>query len=88
VDGKSESLADLVREYVLYDTIVPARRAGRIEVTVRAGDVHAAMHLKDRMPAVCGALDAEKFLDLAQVNLVARSGPHQGANAQWVFRLA
>jgi hypothetical protein len=81
MDGNTKRLADLIRDYVMYAIIVPARNAGQSQVTVRAGDVHEAMHLENRMPAVCGALDAEKFLDLAQVYLIARSGPRQGANA-------
>jgi hypothetical protein len=44
-------------------------------VTVNVGDFHAALGLKNRFPAVCSALDADKFLTQARVTLVRRSGP-------------
>ena len=80
-------LADQIRQYVVDEIVAPARQAGRTEVRVRAGDVHQAMGLSNRMPAVCSALSAEKFYDQANVVLKERSGPHQGANAVWVFSL-
>lgn len=80
-------LADEIREYVRNELINPARRSGRSQLTIRAGDVHSAMGLKNRMPAICGALDAAKFYDQADVTLVARSGPQQGANARWDLSL-
>ena len=78
-------LADQIRQYVLHNLIMPARATGLKQVTVRAGDVHQAVGLVNRMPAVCSALDAHKFLSYASVKLISRSGPRQGADAQWVF---
>lgn len=80
-------LADRIRQHVIDEYVTPARQAGETEVSVRAGDVHEDMRLDNRMPAVCGALDAAKFYDQARVVLKRRSGPHQGANAEWVFSL-
>jgi 5-methylcytosine-specific restriction protein B len=80
-------LADRVRQYVLDDIIQPARLKGLPTVRLRAGDVHQALGLQNRMPAVCGALDAEKFLSYAQVLLVSREGPLQGSTTTWVFEL-
>jgi 5-methylcytosine-specific restriction protein B len=78
-------LADEIREYVLVNYIEPARRRGESTVTVRAGDVHQAMGLKDRMPAVAGAIGAAKFQSYANVRLIRREGPHQGANLFLTF---
>lgn len=80
-------LSDQIRQYVYAEIIEPERRQGQGVVRVRAGDIHAALELKDRMPAVCSALDAEKFLEYAQVRLTQRDGPKQGSNAEWVFAL-
>ena len=80
-------LADQIREYVRKEIIVPSRQKGLTIVHIKAGDVHSAIGLQNRMPAVCAALDAEKFLDYAQVILVRRSGPHQGSSAEWVFQI-
>ncbi len=81
------SLADRIRRFVLENTIEPARSQGRPMVTLVAGEIHSALGLENRMPAVCGAMDAEKFLALARVRLVNRRGPHQGSTATWVFAL-
>lgn len=79
--------ADQIRQFVRSRIVDPARNKGDKIVRVRAGDVHSAMGLINRMPAVCGALDADAFLTQGQVTLVSRSGPKQGANAEWVFGL-
>lgn len=80
-------LAVRIREFVLDEVIESARAQGRATVAVRAGDVHAALGLQDRHPAVCGALDAHKFLDFARVTLVRRTGPRQSSTVEWVFTL-
>jgi hypothetical protein len=79
--------AEAIRRYVLAEIIEPARHTGQRSVQVSAGDVHDAMGLRNRVPAVCGPLDADKFQDLAGVTLVERTGPPQGRTAEWVFRL-
>jgi hypothetical protein len=80
-------LADQIREYVMDACIRPARSMGQRQITIRASEVHRAMELENRMPAVCGALDAGKFYDQAGVTLLQRTGPHQGSTAEWVLRL-
>lgn len=81
------SQADQIRKYVLDQIIEPARRQSRSLVQVHAAEVHAAMKLENRFPAVCSALDADKFLGEARVTLVRRSGPKHGSTAEWVFGL-
>jgi len=80
-------LADRIRKYVLDTRIMPARMRGDTTVRVAAGEIHAEMGLVNRMPAVCGALGADKFLDYADVLLTKRSGPKHGATAEWVFEI-
>ena len=80
-------LADRIRHYVIKGYVEPARRKGRSVVAVRAGDIHKEMELRDRMPAVCGALDARKFSECANLYLLNRSGPPQGANVVFTFRI-
>jgi 5-methylcytosine-specific restriction enzyme B len=81
------TLADQIRQYVLAHYIKPARKVGLKSVTIRAGNVHDAMKLQGRQPAVCGALDAVAFLTLANVTLQSRLGPRQGRDAWWVFEV-
>lgn len=80
-------LADQIRHYVKIELIEPARKRGEKLINVNAGDVHQRMKLENRMPAVCSALDAGKFLDYARVTLISRNGPLQGGTAEWVFGL-
>ena len=80
-------LADRIRAYVVKHYIDPAKAEDRTLVSFRAGDVHKEMGLYNRMPAVCGAIDAEKFKEIAGVQLLERTGPHQGSNAVWVFKI-
>ena len=56
-----------------------------METVIVAGDVHKDMRLKSRMPAVCAALDAQKFQDEYGVVLSSRAGPKQGSTATWRF---
>lgn len=79
--------ADDIRGYVREQIIEPARQQKQGIIHVRAGDVHTAMGLVNRMPLICAAIDAQKFLDFARVTLIRRSGPHQGVSVEWVFAL-
>ncbi|CAG0927814.1 hypothetical protein TFLX_00642 [Thermoflexales bacterium] len=79
--------ADSIRQFVLSNYIQPARVRGDTEVTVRAGDVHKAMNLKDAMPAVASALGANKFQEFAKVKLIKREGPQNGANLLLAYKL-
>jgi hypothetical protein len=79
--------ADEIREYVKKAYIERARRRGATTVTVRTGDVHRALELVNRMPAVCSALEAAKFQEYAGVRLIGREGPRQGANVRLTFEV-
>ena len=78
-------LADQIGRHVNDQLIEPARKAKKSQVIVRAGDVHKDLGLKNRMPAVCGALNAWIFQDQYNVILSKRTGPYQGANTTWYF---
>ena len=80
-------LADRIRKYVLEKKIIPAREMNQRTITIRAGEIHSEMGLKNRMPAVCEALDTDKFIDYAAVNLIERTGPKLGSSVKWVFAL-
>jgi hypothetical protein len=73
---------------VLVEYVVPVRAGPNVEIRIRAGDVHKAMQLSGRMPAVCGALDSMIFRREFGLELVGRTGPHQGANVEFRFRIA
>ena len=81
------SYADDVRSYCVKNLVNPARIKGLKQIDIRAGDVHKAMGYQNRLPLVCAALGAKKFEDLAGVVRVALTGPTNGANAVFTFRL-
>jgi len=56
-------------------------------VQIRAGDVHRDMNLDSPMRAVCGALDTRLFRKFYNVDLVSRTGPHQGADTLFTFKV-
>lgn len=80
-------LADQIRKYVIDQIIIPARIDGEEFVTIRSGDVHKALQLISRMPAVCGAIGSNIFLQESGTKLISRKGPNQGANVEWVFKV-
>lgn len=80
-------LADQIRKYTLDTFILPARLRGEKLVSFSATQIHDGMELEQRFPAVCGAIDAEKFLDYAGVVLVKREGPFQSSTSQWAFEV-
>jgi 5-methylcytosine-specific restriction protein B len=79
--------ADDIRRYVIDHKITPARQEGQSMVTVFAREIHAEMHLKARVVAVCGALDDPDFLKIAGVRLLERSGQRRSPKSKWVFKL-
>ena len=81
----TKPLADRIREFTLRTFIRPALKSGKSEVTIRAGDIHATMPLRDRMPAVCSALESKKFQEMCGLELTQRRGPHRGANVYLTF---
>jgi hypothetical protein len=79
-------LANDIRAFVVSSYIMPARHRGSVVpslVTIVSGDIVRQLKLQQRVPAVCGALDARKFLNENNLKLVKRTGPRQGMTATW-----
>jgi hypothetical protein len=81
------TLAERIRRFAFENFVAPMRDAPGAQFRIRAGDVHKGMRLGGRMPAVCGALDSMIFRREYGLELVRRTGPAQGANVEFVFRL-
>ncbi len=82
---KKTATADDIREYVLITHILPARRRGDTTVSFSSAGIHNGMGLKERFPLVCSTIDADKFLDYANILLVKREGPKQSSTVRWKF---
>lgn len=79
--------ADQIRAYVNKAFFEPARRAGKYEIEITAGEVHLDLKLNNRIPAICSALDAKKLHERFRVLLAARTGPRQSSTVKWRFSL-
>lgn len=85
--GQSICFADEVRRHCIENIVDPARKAGKKEIEIRAGDIHNAMGYQSRMPLVCSALGAKKFEETAGVERLSITGPLTGANAVFRFKI-
>jgi len=81
------ALADRIREFADEHYIQPARERGERQFTIRAGDLHDDMELLQRLPAITGALGADKFCAEYRVRRVSVEGPINGANCFWTFEI-
>ena len=79
--------ADRIRSCALNYFIEPAREGGANEVSIRAGDLAAAIGLKDAFPNICQALGGEKFQKLAQVPLPSHTEPNPSSSTTFTYRL-
>jgi 5-methylcytosine-specific restriction enzyme B len=79
--------SDDVRDYVFKTYIQPARDRGDKSVAVRVGDVHSALHFRDRLPLICTALGAMKFRNQYGLTLLRTEGPAQSTTTTYTFGL-
>lgn len=79
--------ADDIRRFANRQYLEPARARGDETVSIRSGDVHAAMGLQNRLPAVCGALGTARFCDENRLERLRIEGPANSSTTIFVFRL-
>ena len=79
--------SDEVRKFVKQHFIIPARAARQERIIITAGEIAKSMKLQERMPMVCGALDAKKFEEFARVKVIRREGPKQSSAAKWTLKI-
>jgi len=80
-----QKTADRVREYARLQYVEPARRRHQSTVKIVAGEVHKALHLDGRVPAVCAALKGPKFLTENRLVLEKWDGPPSGQSTTVAF---
>ncbi len=78
--------ADRIRLYALNRFIEPARERGAKEVSIRAGDIAAAMGLM-AFPNICQALGGKKFQRLAQVPPPLIERPDPSSSTTFTYKL-
>ena len=79
--------ADEIRRYAIQHYVEPARKAGKQQVSIRVGALHAAMGLGSRVPAVCSALRVERFRIMANVELKGHSGPCESTTTTFHYEV-
>ena len=79
------SQADRIRQYALKHCVEPARAAGHRTLTIRAGDICRELRLYGRAPNACSALGSKKFLEIADLQLLERTGPHQSTTTRFRY---
>lgn len=84
---KKISGGDSVRKFVKLHYINPARMKKDKRVTFTAEDIEKGLGLGNKFPLICSALDTNKFLEFARVELIRREGAAQGSTAKWTFKV-
>jgi hypothetical protein len=85
---RAMTLADEIREFALKQYVEPVRRTKTprtAHVTIVSGNIVRELKLRQRTPAVCSAIDAQKFQDDNGIQLLQRSGPKHGMTVTWNF---
>lgn len=67
-----------IREYLRSRYIEPARQRRETLVTVRAGDIHRELGLRNRVPNVCQVMESRLLEKEAGVKVRSRQGPPSG----------
>jgi 5-methylcytosine-specific restriction enzyme B len=80
-------MSERIRQYVFEQYVAPSRKQQSEKVTVRAGDVAKAMHMKTRIPLVCEALQVKKLQRQFGISLLERTGPKKGPNTLLTFHV-
>ena len=76
----SISQADKIRQYVIEKHINPARINGQKYVKIISGDIQKEMGLKNKLPAICSALEAQEFAIQAGVTSAKRENRQGNLN--------
>jgi len=70
--------AQRIREFIRTTYVEPARQRRDTLVTVRAGDIHRELGLRNRVPNVCQVMESKLFEREAGVKVSSRQGPPSG----------
>jgi len=70
--------AKSIREYIRVQYIDPARLRRETLVTLRAGDIHRELGLRNRVPNVCQVMESKLLEKEAGVKVSSKQGPPSG----------
>ena len=81
------SRADRTKQHVLDHYVKPSRAPNGTTATVRVGDVHQQMGLKQRQSATCAVLGSNEFETLTHVKRACIMSPLAASTCVFVFKL-
>ena len=67
-----------IREYIRSRYLEPARQRRETLVTIRAGDIHRELGLRNRVPNVCQVMESRLLEKEAGVKISSKQGPPSG----------
>jgi hypothetical protein len=70
--------ASTIREYIRTRYLEPARLRHETLVTLRAGDIHRELGLRNRVPNVCQVMESKLLEKEAGVKVSSKQGPPSG----------
>jgi hypothetical protein len=79
--------SDRIRLCAMNYFIEPARERRESQVSIRAGDLAAAMGLKNAFPNICQTLGGKKFQKLAQVTSPTSTEPNPSSSTIFTYTL-
>lgn len=79
--------SDEIRAYCRSHYIEPVRARGDYSVTIRVGDVHRDLDLRNRLPQVSAALGTDLFEQECRLRRISIDGPINGSSALFTFLL-
>jgi len=79
--------ADMIRAFAKDHYIDPAREKGESIVSIKAGEVHSLMLLSQSLPAVCSALETDKFETLCNLKRKEIIWPVMGSTTTFVYEI-
>ena len=85
--GEKTTKADEIRAFARDRYVLPSRAAGKETLAINAGEVHRAMGLRSHVPHVVTALEAMKFREENDLQLIVKRGPGQSTTTTFVFKL-
>jgi hypothetical protein len=79
--------SDRVRDHIKRNYIDPAKKEGKKNLTIRAGDIHKELGFSRRIPVVCSALRSRKLSKICGIELTYIGGPNNSTTTTFTYQL-
>lgn len=76
-----------IRLYIRDEIAAQARQRGERTITLRAGEIAAALGLTNHLPIICRVVQSDTLYWWAKIRVLQRQGPPVGPDATWTLDL-